>query len=194
MNTLHAQDKIALAALELFLARGIKKTSMDEIAAQAGVTRITAYRHFENKNELVRAAFLQILDVLEKTLSEIARSPGKDIGQYLDSIERGFSALPKGDLPTRLGELSRLHPEIYAEFHAARTAAITQIFEHLFDAAQSQGLLREGLNREIVQVYFSEAVIHLLENPQLKALNLSTVEVFSTVKSIFLHGILTEIS
>lgn len=194
MDTNHTAEKILWTALELFLAQGIKKTSVDEIAAQAGVTRITAYRYFENKNALVRAAFWQIITVLEKTRSELAQTSEENIHLYLDSLERGFSALPKGDLPTRLGELSRLYPEMYAEFHAARKATITHIFDQLFEKARSQGLLREGLNREIVQVYFTESVVNILESRRLKALGLSTSEVFSTVKSIFLHGILKEIA
>jgi AcrR family transcriptional regulator len=192
MNEINTQNRIVSAALVCFLSRGIKKTSMDEIAAQAGVTRITAYRYFENKKILVRAAFLQIVTLLESIQTEIEQASEDSIERYLDKIEAGFSALPKGDLPTRLEELSRLYPEIYTEFHAARKAAITQIFDQLFAEAQNQGLLREGLNQEIVQVYFTEAVIQILENPQLIALNLSTVEVFSTVKSIFLYGILKE--
>lgn len=192
MSIKNTHDKITFAALQLFLSQGIRKTSMDEIATQAGMTRITAYRYFENKELLVEASFSQIIKILETVSTEIKQSPIENIDTYLDKIEAGFSALPKGDLPTRLEELSRLYPQIHANFHTARKTAITQIFDPLFEQAQSQGVLREGLNQEIVQVYFSEAVITILEKPALMALNLSTAKVFSTVKSIFLYGILKE--
>jgi hypothetical protein len=56
--------------------------------------------------------------------------------------------------------------------------------------AKEQGILREGLNQEVIQVYFMESVINLIENPQLVSRNLSSTEIFATVKSIFLYGIL----
>jgi len=43
------QKRIVLAALVLFLAQGINKTTMDEVALQAGGTRIMVYRYFGEK-------------------------------------------------------------------------------------------------------------------------------------------------
>ena len=39
---------------------------------------------------------------------------------------------------------------------------------------------------------FIEAVVNIVENPQLVSLNLSPAEIYHTVKAIFLHGILQE--
>ena len=40
------------AAEELFLQKGIENTSIGDIAAQAGVSRITVYRYFANRDEM----------------------------------------------------------------------------------------------------------------------------------------------
>lgn len=42
------------AASDLFLARGLKTTSMDAVAKKAGVSKQTVYSHFKNKKELFR--------------------------------------------------------------------------------------------------------------------------------------------
>lgn len=44
------------AALDLFAAKGFIKTSMDEIARQAGVSKLTLYSHFEDKEKLFLCA------------------------------------------------------------------------------------------------------------------------------------------
>jgi TetR/AcrR family transcriptional repressor of mexJK operon len=47
-------DAIVDAASDLFLARGLKATSMDAVAEKAGVSKQTVYSHFKNKEELFR--------------------------------------------------------------------------------------------------------------------------------------------
>jgi len=51
----HEQTRatIADAAVALFRQRGYAVTTMEDVAAAAGVSRRTAYRHFPNKDDLV---------------------------------------------------------------------------------------------------------------------------------------------
>src|SRR5690606_5150400 len=47
---------ILRVATELFSRQGYRKTSMDEVAAGAGVAKGTLYTYFANKNELLMSA------------------------------------------------------------------------------------------------------------------------------------------
>jgi AcrR family transcriptional regulator len=47
---------ILRVATELFARQGYRKTSMDEVAQQAGIAKGTVYTYFTNKNELLFAA------------------------------------------------------------------------------------------------------------------------------------------
>ncbi|WP_051144304.1 TetR/AcrR family transcriptional regulator [Nevskia ramosa] len=46
------RQSILDAALQLFIARGLKAASMEGIAREAGVAKITLYRHYETKEQL----------------------------------------------------------------------------------------------------------------------------------------------
>ena len=48
------------AAAEAFAHAGYAATSMDEIAATAGITKLIVYRHFESKEVLYRAVLEQV--------------------------------------------------------------------------------------------------------------------------------------
>jgi len=52
--TLPARDRILLTAHSLFYRDGIRATGIDRVIAESGVAKVTFYRHFPSKNELVR--------------------------------------------------------------------------------------------------------------------------------------------
>ncbi len=62
-------ERILDSALDQFIAFGLRRTSVDDIAKRAGLTRVTVYRHFQNRDVLVAATlyreyqrFLAVLD------------------------------------------------------------------------------------------------------------------------------------
>src|SRR5215212_3698030 len=50
-----ARSRILEAAYELFSRRGIRAVGIDAIIRESGVARMTLYRHFKSKDELVLA-------------------------------------------------------------------------------------------------------------------------------------------
>ena len=54
-----ARERILATAHALFYRDGIRATGVDRLIAQSGVTKVTFYRHFPSKDELVRA-FLEL--------------------------------------------------------------------------------------------------------------------------------------
>jgi AcrR family transcriptional regulator len=48
-----ARERILEAAYDLFSRRGIRAVGIDAIVAESGVARMTLYRHFKSKDELV---------------------------------------------------------------------------------------------------------------------------------------------
>ena len=72
-------------ARRLFTARGFDQTSVDDIAAQAGVAKGAVYHHFDSK-ELIFARVFEDMTAELATLVPPAARAGKDL---LDSIGRG---------------------------------------------------------------------------------------------------------
>jgi AcrR family transcriptional regulator len=62
--------KIVAAAHECLSAVGIRKTSVEQVARQAGVSRGTVYVHFKDKTALVSAVLLRNGEQLRDRLSE----------------------------------------------------------------------------------------------------------------------------
>ena len=83
--------------MALFAERGIAATSLNEVGQRAGVTRVTVYRHFADKEDLAREAFLRTEQVFQKGLAELRRNPHADWEKVLNDIGEGLSALPSRD-------------------------------------------------------------------------------------------------
>lgn len=62
---------IERAALTLFLRDGYDRTSVDAIAAEAGVSKRTVYSHFGDKENLLRATFRDVRDELRDRIRDI---------------------------------------------------------------------------------------------------------------------------
>jgi AcrR family transcriptional regulator len=49
------RERILLTAHDLFYRDGIRATGIDKVIAESGVTKVTFYRYFPSKNDLIRA-------------------------------------------------------------------------------------------------------------------------------------------
>jgi len=55
ISKLSARERILRTAHDLFYAEGLRATGIDRVIAEAGVTKVTFYRHFPSKNDLILA-------------------------------------------------------------------------------------------------------------------------------------------
>ncbi|MFQ6332469.1 TetR family transcriptional regulator [Methylophilus sp. 3sh_L] len=66
------RQRIIDAAREMFLQKGVSRTSLEQIASNASVTRGAVYWHFQNKAELFHAmreeVYLPLIDRMDDTL------------------------------------------------------------------------------------------------------------------------------
>jgi AcrR family transcriptional regulator len=77
------------AALVRFLAQGVEDTSAEQIAADAGVSLRTFYRHFASKHDLLFADYDAGLHWFRSALA--ARSPDESL---VDSVQTAIMAFP----------------------------------------------------------------------------------------------------
>ncbi len=65
-----SHEQIERVALGLFTEKGFEETTVDEIAAAAGIGRRTIFRYFPSKNDMVWGEFDQVIGRLRLHLAE----------------------------------------------------------------------------------------------------------------------------
>jgi AcrR family transcriptional regulator len=102
-------ERILDSALTQFATFGLRRTSVDDVAKQAGVTRVTVYRRFPNRDQLIGATlyreyqrFLAVLDPVVRVVPSME-----------ERIVEGFLvALRHVQSHPLLGGLLRSEPEL----------------------------------------------------------------------------------
>jgi AcrR family transcriptional regulator len=77
------RDQILTAATEAFARSGYAATSLDDIAAQAGIARVLLYRHFDSKTDLYQA-------VLDRMCSRLDAHVEEPVGGFTDASIDGL--------------------------------------------------------------------------------------------------------
>lgn len=80
-----ARQRLLDAATRVFYARGIHGVGIDEVIADAGVTRATMYRHFPGKEDLV-VAYLEHEDLVIRSLFRQAQASGGTPAELLNAV------------------------------------------------------------------------------------------------------------
>ena len=99
ISALPARERILLTAHALFYADGIRATGIDRVIAASGVTKVTFYRHFPSKDDLVRA-FLEhrhgrwmawFVDALGRLGAERRIAGGRALPVLADAMAEWFA-------------------------------------------------------------------------------------------------------
>ena len=90
------REKILQSAIEMYAKKGYHSTTVDEIAAEAGVSTGIAYRYFRNKKDMLLSAINYGVDNIGHIakIDDIASPEAiTDIQQYLETLLLRFEEL-----------------------------------------------------------------------------------------------------
>jgi len=117
MRRAERHDQILAAATRAFARSGFAATSLDDVAAEAGVSRVILYRHFDSKTDLYRA-------VLDTACQRLVATVGRDefTPRTLDALLDAAAQDPDGF--RLLFHHAAREPEFRAEVDALRAGAV----------------------------------------------------------------------
>lgn len=152
---------ILWAAARLFARQGVAQTSTRQVAAEAGTTERTLFKHFGSKDGLAHAVIEQAvlphlapssLDALRRVIAQ----QGDDVEVWHRALLTGRSqALAQAPELTRLLLVEMLRDGTLLQRFAAQWApAVWQPLTGLFARLQSEGRLRDDMPSEALVCMF----------------------------------------
>src|SRR6201986_4344496 len=82
-----ARGRLAKAAMELYAEHGFEQTTVAEIAARAGLTERTFFRHFADKREVLFYGMERLRDLLVRAVAD-----APDSATAIDAVGAAFEA------------------------------------------------------------------------------------------------------
>jgi len=143
------RQRIIDAARQVFLVRGVSRTSMEQIASAAGVTRGAVYWHFSNKTELFSVmreqVYLPLIDRMDDNLQlENNEDPLTQIENFLNGT---IQALNESSDTRETYEIMMIKCEYVEEFSEVlrqildNCDGIIKKLEQLYQRANKKGQL-----------------------------------------------------
>jgi len=166
------RQRIIDAAREVFLSRGVSRTSMEQIATKAGLTRGAIYWHFSNKTDLFSAlreqVLLPLIDRMDDNLPvESNDDPLGQIGKFLSGT---IDALNESSDTRQTFEIMMVKCEYVEELTQVleqtllNCERVSKKIEQLYERAETKGQLKVSDSPAILAMdthLFFSGLIHL---------------------------------
>ncbi|MFC1683162.1 TetR/AcrR family transcriptional regulator [Candidatus Zixiibacteriota bacterium] len=180
------QRQIVKTATDLFTRFGIKRVSVEEICQRAGASKMTFYKYFRNKLDLLRHIWREWIDEGYARLDEI------------DSLEIPFSEKMQKIIDYKTELVSKMSPEFIDQVlhtNPEMTAVLREIFEdshRLFMdfviKAQDRGDMRKMRPEFVLAVM--DKLYELAHDERLRRIYPNHVEFTREINSFLFFGIL----
>ncbi|MQA12978.1 MAG: TetR family transcriptional regulator [Pseudonocardiaceae bacterium] len=163
-----ADTAILRVALDLFIEGGVEGTSIEQIAKRAGVGKLTVYRRWSSKVELLAQA-------IESARDRIPEAPAEDFASVplAELIERALPAVAEAladdrfrALVARIFGSSTSHPSLMATYWEHYILPRRQATQVLLERAKKEGVLAEDTDMDVLIDMMVGAVMYRAIQPE----------------------------
>lgn len=177
-DSVATKNSILKAAIEVFVMRGFAKTTLEEVAKKADVTRGAVYWHFKNKHDIFEALHEELHQPLTSSILEDMKKNRDDSLQQLQELcEKLLIDLANDETRQKILKIflckcdySCGMEEILEKQRKQKLKNIG-LFEEYFDRAKKNKKLACSIDSKTLAIslacYMSGIVMEYLRNPQL---------------------------
>jgi AcrR family transcriptional regulator len=185
-----AAQRVIEAARRQFFAHGFRTVSMDDLAAELGMSKKTLYAHFPGKQRLVQAVLLAKAEEIETDLSQLSRADASTVEsalhRLLDCLQRHTAEIQ----PAFVRDIARETPELFQLIECRRRELIIRHFGALFEKGRKAGMIRTDIPTTLIIEILLGAVQSIMNPPKLTTLGLTVETGYSSIIRVILEGVL----
>jgi TetR/AcrR family transcriptional regulator, acrAB operon repressor len=194
-EALETRNRILDTAERVFLKRGVSRTSLDDIAEAAGVTRGAIYWHFKNKADLFEA----MMERVSLPMEDMAAQANGDFDDPLDYVRscalRVLEHITTDPQSRRVQEICHFKVEYVDEMEQLRTRHVQcrtsalALVEAGMRSAARKGLLAPWVKPQLAAIGLHALVVGLIESWALDPKSLALPRYAAPVIDSYLDGI-----
>jgi AcrR family transcriptional regulator len=190
MKESSTSERIKANAKELFFAYGLRSISMDDLAKMSGVSKKTIYQYYEDKDVLVHAVVMDLVQLHERLLSTYQTLAEDAIDEAITMDTRLFG-IWTDVRPAFFYEVKKFFPDAWLELEYYSLKMRNCIIGNL-ERGKKEGLYRNDINVALIAELSMHQHISLLRSQFATTQKLSTEELAKEITNLQLHSITTE--
>ncbi|MBS3945321.1 MAG: TetR/AcrR family transcriptional regulator [Melioribacter sp.] len=186
------KQRILKTTEEMFYQFGYSKVTMEEIASTLSMSKKTLYKHFENKEHILREIIRTKKCAVETYVEELIEDKSTEfitkLKNFLSFVTSHFSKLSHPNIQ----DLVKTQPEVWNEIQEFRRKNAYVTFAKLINHGKESGVFRKDFNSDVaVNLYFS-AIHTMLNLETLSQLPITVNEAYNDIIKLFFEGIFSE--
>jgi TetR/AcrR family transcriptional regulator, cholesterol catabolism regulator len=182
------KERILVKATELFMKYGIRSITMDEIAAQLGISKKTIYQFYEDKDGIVDAVIGEEIKRNEDACIHF-RNDSEDAVHEVLIATLEMEEMLKGMNPLIIYELEKHHPRTFKRFRDFQQRFLFAAIKENLKRGIAEGVYRDEVNVEVATKYRIESIF-MVFNPDIFPPNRFRIsDVLNELAYLFLYGI-----
>ena len=178
-------------AYRRFADFGFKKVTIDEIAAELGISKKTVYKFFSSKEELLREVVLLRMKLLLEAFEKIQSMKESSVDK-IQAISEIVGTHINEQWQRILTEVRRNAPNLFREIDAIIQKQLALGWQKLFVEGQKGGWIRKDIDPVVFTTAYIGVVRELMKTDFLSKHALTESEVPKQVFRMFTEGVLTE--
>ncbi len=185
------RQRVLSAARRHFFAHGFRGVTMDDLAAELGMSKKTLYAHFPSKNALLEA---MLLDKFRDLESDVARITSECSTDFVAGLQRLLACLQRHAAevqPAFVRDIQRETPELFQVVEQRRRQVIQRHFGKLLNEGRREGLVRKDIPVHLIIEILLAAVQAIMNPPRMAELGLTPTSGLSAILTVVLHGAIT---
>lgn len=183
--------RIVAAARRHFLAQGFRRVTMDDLAAELGMSKKTLYACFPSKTALVEAVLLAKFRAIEADVEGIMTEHAADFPMALHRLFTALQRQTEEIQPPFLRDLQREAPELFQVVETRRRGLIRRTFGKLFTEGRRAGMIRKDVPVNLVVEILLGATQAVVSPAKLTELGLTAKAGLAAVLKVVLQGVTT---
>jgi AcrR family transcriptional regulator len=186
------KERILHKSEEMFLRFGFSKVTMEEIAAELGMSKKTLYRFFPGKEQLLKEMITGMKCKLEDYVLELW---GNNAMSFLEKLKNLMNYIGNQSTAFRgplAHDLQKNFPQLWEEINESRRTHSLEKFNLLINEGIEKGVFRKDIDQQIVVLLYMNAIQGILNPEVLSQLPYTATQVFESIIRVFLEGIFTE--
>jgi len=175
------------AARKLFWKYGIRKVTVEEICQEAGVSKMTFYRFFENKIEL---ATLMLTEIYENALQDYNKIMQSDL-TFPEKIRQTVLLKHQGTIDISeefLNDVYQSDEPVFKELLTKYSELSRKSLRDDFTKAQKEGWIRKDLKIDFL-MYMMNSIGERMFDEKLKAIFGNSHDLVMELTNFFFYGI-----